>query len=36
MNEAGSAGFLATGILTAAFAFIGLVLAVRISGIQKV
>ncbi|GHV52577.1 lincomycin resistance protein LmrB [Spirochaetia bacterium] len=35
MNEAGSAGFLAAGILTAVFALIGLVLAVRIGGYAK-
>jgi DHA2 family lincomycin resistance protein-like MFS transporter len=35
VNEAGSAGFLAAGILTAMFALIGLVLAVRIGGYPK-
>ncbi|GHV05556.1 hypothetical protein FACS189485_12730 [Spirochaetia bacterium] len=35
MNEAGSAGFLAAGILTAVFALIGLVLAVRIGRYSK-
>jgi hypothetical protein len=35
MNEAGSAGFMAAGILTALFAIIGLALALRIGRYSK-
>ncbi|MDR3075690.1 MAG: MFS transporter [Synergistaceae bacterium] len=35
VNEAGSAGFLAAGVLTAAFALIGLILAVKIGRYEK-